>query len=802
MVREYMKMAVRQLLREKIFSLVNLAGLALGLACVICILLFVKDELSYDQHLSKKQRIFRVIQGGDSEEQSSSLPFPTGPTLINDFPGDIEKQVRLFNFQASTLSIVHEDHGVDIPFNEPHFFFADSTYFKIFDHKFINGSPDKALDGPSFVVITEPTAIRYFNSIDVVGRVIKFEGKHDLTITGVVEDVPSNSHFRFDFIASMTTLPAINFPIPEKNWYWNPVWTYVLLSDANRKDEVMAQLPAFVQKYYHPSIKDEVDLNLQPITDIYLYSRSDYEIGMMGSARNIKVFSIIGVVILLVAIINFINLSTARATDRFKEIGVRKVSGASRRRLLFQFLTESVVVIFISLLLAGVLAAMLLGPLNKLADKTFSLTDLFQMQTLLIMVAIALTAGVLSGIYPAMYLSSLNPVNILKSGGASPGGKSFSRKALTVFQFATSTILIVVTMVIYSQVNFMKDAPLGFDQEQILVLPVQRSSLVPNYELFKDQLLANDAITSVSSTNTLLGKDYQSSNYKKEGQEEMSFYPCLFVRMDFAKTIGVKLLAGRDFNDEITAPGYYAMINQSLCKVWGWTPEEAIGQKITGTVEGEMTVVGVTEDFHYAPLKQTVGPLMMCQSDFAAKHRDFFTRFVMVRIKPEKARETLAFLSTTWSKLVTESPFDYFFLDEQLNTVYKQEDRLNQIATVFSAFAIVIGCLGLYGLSLFTFRKRRKEVAIRKVLGASETVIVRLFTVDFLKLVVIGFTVGAPAAYVLSEKWLSEYSYRMPLSQSYFIICFGILLFLAMFTISFQTIQASVANPSDALRSE
>ncbi|HWA35875.1 MAG TPA: FtsX-like permease family protein, partial [Cyclobacteriaceae bacterium] len=517
--------------------------------------------------------------------------------------------------------------------------------------------------------------------------------------------------------------------------------------------------------------------------------------------RNVKVFSIIGIVILFVAIINFINLSTARATDRFKEIGVRKVSGAGRRKLLFQFLAESVVVIFISLALASALAAALLGPLNKLADKNFTLSDLFQTQTVLIMMTIALAAGLLSGIYPAIYLSSLNPVHVLKSGGASPGGKSFSRKALTVFQFATSTILIVVTMVIYSQVKFMKDASLGFDQEQILVLPVQRSSLVPNYELFKDQLLANDAITSVSTTNTLLGKDYQSSNYKKEGQEEMSFYPCLFVRMDFAKTIGVKLLAGRDFNDEITAPGYYAMINHSLCKTWGWTPEEAIGQKITGTVEGEMTVVGVTEDFHYAPLKQTVGPMIMCQSDFA-KHKDFFTRFVMVRIKPEKAKETLAFLAATWNKLVTESPFDYFFLDEQLNAAYKQEDTLNQIATVFSAFAIIIGCLGLYGLSLFTFRKRRKEVAIRKVLGASETVIVKLFTLDFLKLVVVGFILGAPAAYLLSEKWLSEYSYRMPLSQSYFIVCFGILLFLAMFTISFQTIQASVANPSDALRSE
>jgi len=313
MLREYARMAVRQLRKEKVYSFITISGLALGLACVLCILLFVNDELSYDQYHSKSDRIFRVIQGGDSEEQSSSLPFPSGPTLQNDFPDIVEYQARLFNFQASTLSVVYEDKGVNKPFNEPHFFFGDSTYFKIFDHKFVKGNPDKALSGPGFVVITESTARRYFGTADAMGKVILFEGKYALMVNGVIEDVPSNSHFKFDFLASMTSLPALGFNIPEKNWYWNPVWTYVLLKDPSDRAVLQDQMHAFVQKYYHPSVKDDTDLNIQPVTNIYLYSKSDYEIGVMSDARNIKLFTIIGFVILLIAIINFINLSTARA---------------------------------------------------------------------------------------------------------------------------------------------------------------------------------------------------------------------------------------------------------------------------------------------------------------------------------------------------------------------------------------------------------------------------------------------------------------------------------------------------------
>lgn len=791
----------RQLLKEKVYSFVTISGLGLGLACVMCILLFVDDELSYDQYHSKKNRIFRVIQGGDSEEQSSSLPFPSGPTLQNDFPDLVEEQVRLFNFQASTLSVVQEENGVSRPFNEPRFFFADSGFFKVFDHQFLKGNPDRALMGPGLVVITESTAKRYFGTSDAIGKSIRFEGKYEMQVSGVIEDVPSNSHFKFDFLASMSSLPALGFNIPEKNWYWNPVWTYVLLKDAHDRQILQDQMPAFVLKYYHPSIRDEAELNLQPVTDIYLHSRSDYEIGVMSDARNINIFSIIGLVILLVAIINFINLTTARATDRFKEIGVRKVTGANKRRLFFQFIFESVMISLIALATSGLLALLLLSSLNALAGKDFTAAELFRPGVVSLMVAVGILTGLISGIYPAIYLSSLDPVRVLRSAGNAQGGKSLFRKVLTVFQFAISTVLIVVTLVIYQQIEFMKATPMGFDREQLVVLPVQRLSLVPNYETFKERILTNPSIVAVSSTNTLIGKDYQSSNYKKEGEETESFYPCLFVRNDFVAAMGIKLLAGRDFNRDITAPGYYAIINESLCKTWGWTPAEAVGKVVEGTLEGKLQIVGVTEDFHFASLKQSITPMIMLQCDFA-KSRDFFTRFVMVRLQLDQAQQALAFLRSNWEQMVPESPFDYFFLDEKLNTVYEREDRLNKIATVFSGFAILIGCLGLYGLSLFTFRKRKKEVAIRKVVGASASTIVRIFTFDFLKLVIMGFAIGAPLAWYLSTQWLSEFSYRLTLSYSYFVVCLCGLSLLAMATILFQTIKASLTNPSTVLRNE
>jgi putative ABC transport system permease protein len=800
MFREYIKLAIRQVLKEKAFSFVTIFGLALGLTCVLNIMMFVRDELSYDKYHTNAERIYRVIQGGDSEEQSSSLPFPTGPTLQNDFSEYIEDYVRLFNFQASSLSIVYDEGSKHEAYNEPQFFFADSAYFKIFDHNFISGNPTHALNGPGLVVVTESTAQRYFGTTDAIGKIIRFEGKYDLMVNGVIEDIPSNSHFKFDFMASFASLPALGFSIPEKNWYWNPVWTYVLLRENTQRNQIQDHLHDFVQKYYHPSLKDETELNLQPLENIYLYSRSEYEIGTMSDSKYIKVFSIVAFVILMIALINFVNLSTARATDRFKEVGVRKVTGASNRRLLFQYLTESVFISILSFVLACVLTVGSIPLVNRLADKTFSMSEIFEPTLLLAGLGITVFTGLCSGLYPAIYLSSLNPSRVLKSGQSKASG-AILRKVLTVFQFGVSVVLVVMALVIFRQTEFMKNSSLGFEKEHVIVLPVQRLSIVPNYDSFKKQILASSSIVGVSTTNTLLGKETQASNYKKKEDTDMSLYPCLFVRDDFATTMGIKLLAGSDFTEDITAPGYYAIINNSLCKTLGWQPADAVGKKIDGTMEGEITITGVSEDFHYAPLKQAIGPMIMLKTDLT-KHKDFFTRFMMVRVQGSNLPETISFLKKTWTQNVPESPFDYFFLDEKLDTVYKQEDKVNKIVNVFSSLALVIACLGLYGLAVFAFRTRKKEVAVRKVMGASGSSIAGLFATDFMKLVLLGFVAGSALAVYLTGEWLEGFAYKVPVSPWLFVVCLLLISVVALSTILAQTIKAVLTNPATVLRNE
>ena len=406
MLRSYLNVALRFLNRHRVFAAINIIGLAIGASCALCIFLFVTDELSYDRYHPNADRIYRVIQGGDDGEQSSSLPFPSGPTLQHDYGDLIETNVRLFNFQASSLAVVQETGGDRKSFNETRFFFGDSTFFKVFQLPVLSGNAERALSGPGMVVISRSTAMRYFNKTDVIGQVFKFEGKYDMTVTAVVEDVPENTHFRFDFLASFASLQNLfEKGIPENNWYWNPVWTYVLLKPDADPAALDKQLPFFVQKYYHPSVRDEAQLLLQPVTDIYLTSKSLYEIGVMSDIRYVYVFSIVSLAVLLMACINFINLTTAHSAERFKEIGMRKVMGAQRRNLIIQFISESVVTVTIAALVALMITAILIPFLNDMTGKSLSLLSLLQPGYLLQFLLAILVTGVVAGSYPAFVLS-------------------------------------------------------------------------------------------------------------------------------------------------------------------------------------------------------------------------------------------------------------------------------------------------------------------------------------------------------------------------------------------------------------
>lgn len=804
MFRSYLTVALRFLGRHRVFAFINIFGLAIGASCALCIFLFVTNELSYDAHYPNADRIYRVIQGGDTGEQSSSLPFPSGTTLFHDYPDMIETQVRLFNFQASSLAVVQESGNDRKTFNETRFFFGDSTFFKVFQFPLIAGDPAKALNGPGLVVINRSTAERYFNSTDVVGKMFKFEGKYDLTVTAVVEDIPENTHFRFDFLASFASLQNLfEKGIPENNWYWNPVWTYVLLKPGQSPVDLENQLPFFVDKYYHPSVKADTKLVLQPVTDIYLTSKSSYEIGVMSDIRYVYVFSIVSLAVLLMACINFINLTTAHSAERFKEIGMRKVMGAQRRNLILQFISESVMMVTLAAVLALVITALILPYLNEMTGKSLTLLSLLKPAYLLRFLVAILITGVLAGSYPAFVLSRHQAVDVLQPNRGRFSGNILLRKMLVVVQFTIAVVFISGSILAFRQINYMQSARLGFEGDQILVLPVQRLSIVPQYESFKKMLQANSNVLNVSTANVIVGREYQASNYKKEGDDDMSMYPCLFVRNDFARTMGIPMLAGRDFSEEMTAPGYQAMINKSLAVSLGWAnPNDAVGQILDGTLEGKIEITGVTEDFHYASLKETVGPMIMLRSDLVPKHRDFFTRFVLIRVKGTDLDGTVDFARKKWNELVAESPFDYFFLDDNLDRLYKAEEKFNQLGFIFSIVAVCIGALGLFGLAAFAVRKRRKEISIRRVLGASVRSILLLLGSDFILLIVVSSALGIPVCWYLMSRWLEGFAFRIEVGPAAFILSVLALLVMTTVTIGFTTARASRANPVDSLRSE
>jgi putative ABC transport system permease protein len=805
MLKSYLTVALRFLARHQVFAFINIFGLAIGAACAICIFLFVSNELSYDTYHPNADRIFRVIQGGDGEgEQSSSLPFPSGPTLLHDYPDAIEKQVRLFNFQASSLAVVQETGTERKAFNETRFFFGDSTFFDVFPFEVIVGDPHKALNGPGLVVINESTAQRYFGNTAVIGQVFKFEGKYDLTVTAVVKDIPQNTHFQFDFLASFASLQNLfEKGIPENNWYWNPVWTYVMLKPGQDPAELEKQMPFFVDKYYHPSVKADTELELQAVTDIYLTSKSLYEIGVMSDMRYVYVFSIVSIAVLLMACINFINLTTAHSAERFKEIGMRKVMGAQRKNLILQFISESVLMVLLAALIAVAITALVLPYLNLLTEKSLSLRTLVAPEYLLRFAGAILVTGLLAGSYPAFVLSRHQAVDVLKPNSGKFSGNILLRKMLVVVQFTIAVVFISGSILAFRQIDYMQNARLGFEGDQILVIPVQRLSIVPQYETFKKMLQSNSNVINVSTANVIVGREYQASNYKKEGTDDLSMYPCLFVRNDFAKTMGIPLLAGRDFSEEMTTPGYQAMINRSLAVQLGWkNPEDAIGQILDGTLEGKIEITGVTEDFHYASLKETVGPMIMLRSDLVAKHRDFFTRFVLVRVKGGDLDGTVDFARKKWSELVSESPFDYFFLDDNLDRLYKAEEKFNELGFIFSIVAISIGALGLFGLAAFAVRKRRKEISIRRVLGASVRSILLLLGSDFILLIFISSIIGIGLCWYLMSAWLEGFAFRIDIGPMAFVVGVLSLLLMTALTIGVTTARASTANPVDNLRSE
>ena len=804
MFKNYFKIAFRNLIRFKAYSLINIFGLAIGIAACILILLFVRDELSYDKFNKNADRIYRVHSKGKllgSDLNMAVSPAPLGETMVSDFP-EVIKSTRLV-YNANML-IRYKDNV----FNEMKFFWADSTIFDVFTMPFIQGNPKTALNEPHAIVLTETTAKKYFGNKDPINKIMNMEDGTAYTVRGVIKDCPANSHFHYDMFASLSSWGGA-----ERNKFWvsNNFYTYVVLKKGASASELQKKLPAFAAKYAGPQLQQLLGITfdeakkrgynyefiMQPLLGIHLNSHLDYEIEPNSNIKYVYIFSIIALFILLIACINFMNLTTARSSIRSKEVGVRKVLGSNKAKLIKQFLSESVLLTFFAVLIAVVLVEIFLPSFSRLSGKnlhTHYFSNLIAIPALIITI---LVVGFLAGSYPAFFLSRFQPVRVLK-GKLNDAKSGWLRSGLVVFQFAITIILFVCTFIVYNQMQFVQNKRLGFDKEHVLV--IQRAWALENHsEAFKDELLQNSNIVSASNTDNLPGKLFGSTVFKPEDAPQSQQYPLSIMSTDydFAKTLGLKLLEGRYFSRESTTDTTAIILNEEAVKFMEL--KNPLGKRLMMPTPNSMgrafTIIGVLKDFNYESLHQRIRPLAIVLN--AGQ-----TTYLPIRLRPADISGTISFIKDEWEKFVPGKPFEYFFLDEDFNKLYQSEMKTGQIFTSFSVLAILIACLGLLGLTIFTVERRIKEIGIRKVLGASISTIVFLISKEFLKWVLIANLIAWPIAYYFMNKWLENFAYRTEMTVWVFILSAFIALLIALLTVSSQTIKAATANPVKSLRYE
>lgn len=807
MIRNYFKTAIRNLLRYKFISSINLFGLTVGLTCCLLILTYIINELSYDRYNKNANNIYRVERTFfNYETKALSLELgavapPFGPLLQNDFK-DIKKITSLL--KTGTTAFRYEEKR----FNEQDVFFADENLFDVFDVNVTRGNPSKALNDPFSIMLTEDVAKKYFGSEDPINKFIRFDNQYNFKVTGIYKAFPSNSHLHPSVMISFNTLKDSAIYGEQNlrtNWGNNSFFTYLLLPSNYKPERLEAQFPAFLNRHMGDggTVKptDWTSLSLRKLTDIHLYSHKDSEIEENGDIKRVYIFSAIALFILLIACINYMNLSTARSALRAKEIGVRKVIGAGKSELVAQFLSESVLVCILATILALALTYFLLPALNSISGQSLSLHTLLKWQIILPLVIVPFLVGILSGLYPALFLSSFKPIKVLK-GILKVNESNFSfRKVLVVTQFAISIVLIISTAIVFEQLRYMQNKSLGFNKDHIVSFNYN-AGLNNSYEAFKTELLANANIKEVGRSSRIPSGRLLDANGSQINNGD-SLAPTkadikyLVADQDFIPTYGVKVVAGRNFSKEYGTDTSSFLINEAAVKALGLkSNEDAIGKQFTyGDRKGQL--IGVFHDFHFESLHQRILPLVM----FTSKTIDGYNK-VSIKISGVNIPAALEHLENTWKKFLPETPSDYIFLDERFNDLYKAEQQQGKIFTIFSFIAIFIACLGLFGLSAFTITQRIKEIGIRKVLGASVGNIVQLISKDFLLLVLIAAVLAFPVAWYAMHKWLGDFAYRINISWWVFIAAAILAAVIAFATISIQAIKAAVANPVKSLRTE
>lgn len=811
MIKNYLRSAWRNIARHKFISFINISGLTIGITCCLLILIYIINELSYDRYNENADRTYRVTRifysrDGSENLHLSSIAPPFGPLLKVAFP-DIEKVTRVLPNNTTVFRYK------DKLFNEQNGFFADENFFNVFSVNVTKGDKKTALNEPYSVMITPEIAKKYFGNEDPINKAVTLDNtKHEFTVTGVFEPLPSNAHMHPNMLFSFNTLKdsvIYGEKQLETNYGNNSFYTYLLLPKNYNAETISRQLNSFLDKYVHmpgmpPNVKTSkaTKLTMQKLTDIHLKSHLDDEIEPEGSVTRVYIFAIIAAFILLIACINYMNLSTARSALRAKEIGVRKVIGAQRKEIIRQFLGESVLITSLALILAMVLTWLLLPYINSLTHLNLTYGILFRLDIFIGILCLPFFIGLLSGIYPAIFMSSFKPVEVMK-GVLKVGSGSISfRKVLVVVQFSVSIVLIVATTVVFQQLSYIENKSLGFNKDHLLITAYP-GTLTKQFESFKQELLKNPAIRAVGRSSRIpSGRllDDQGAQVIEGGKSVATNIELKYITTDFGfmDTYGMKMAAGRNFFREYLTDTANYIINETAVQQLGWkTAQNAIGKDLTyGNTKGK--IIGVVHDFHFESLHQPIIPMLF----FLPAPSSGYYNSISIKVNGNNVQSAINTIRDSWHQYVPNVPFDYTFLDDRFQKLYDAEQQESQLFTIFSCLAIFIACLGLFGLSAFTISQRIKEIGVRKVLGASVPQIVVELSRSFLALVIIASVIALPVAWMFMHRWLLGFAFRIDLSWWVFLSA-GIIAFIIAFaTISFQAVKAANMNPVKSLRSE
>ncbi|HEV9037032.1 MAG TPA: ABC transporter permease [Puia sp.] len=797
MFKSYFTIAIRTILRHRVFSVINILGLAIGMTAFFLIFQYVRFETSYDRWHTNADRIYRVVPdistptGTDSYQ--GRCPAPVASRLKKDFP-EIEEAVRMSpqELLVTAGDRRFQEHGVVL---------TDSGLFHIFDFQLIAGDKNTALTQPMSVVLSESMARKYFGTTDVLGRHLQLTASAlTATVTGVIKDIPANSQIRTGIFLSMASNRHIHGDDNPDSPDWTAgfgYFTYILLRPHTAATALEAKLPAWLDRLAGSQLRPlqlRVSFLLEPLTRVYLYSKR--EAAQHGSIENVRIFSIIGLFILALACINFINLTTARSVDRAKEVGVRKVIGALRSQLSLQFIGESVILCLLAFLLTVILCGVLTPLFDRLAGKTISPGIFSQPTDILLLLGLAILVGLAAGFYPALVLSSFRPVTVLKGRFSTGARGSLLRKVLVVSQFTVSILLLIGTAVVYAQLSFMRSSQLGFKKEQTLIIPTMSDARA---EVFKQSLSEIPAVLGSTYSSSVPGEGLFNAYTElqdRKGEMQKANLDLYTVDYDFVPQYGLELVAGRNFSRSFPSDSTQAMIiNESAARMLGYAkPGEALGRDFAQWGR-RGKIIGVLRDFHNLSMKHRIAPLVMRIEPFG-----YYS--ISVKLAGAGLPATLKTIAAEWAQAMPDRPFEYRFLDEIFDEQYRADSRFGRLFVNFAALAIFISCLGLLGLAAYNTLQRTKEIGVRKILGASAATIVKLLSLDFIRLIGIAFLIAAPLAWFLMNRWLEGFAYRTGLSWWIFAGAGAAAVGIAVATISFQSIRAALANPVDSLRTE